>query len=598
MCLVALSLAPEVAHAELVTNGDFSGGMAGWFASGATVTVSGGKASITARTGTDKSIRQSLSIGPLLKGKPFRARCDVGVATATMVRLTLIYTDGTSTIQQVLAERVIRQSQSPETLQGSFKLDWTTTIASPILFLNLGHKTRDVQALPGGGLSPDYTLDNISVDDDTDGDGISDSEEVALGTNASNRDTDGDGIPDLWERDYGTFPLIGSAGADPDSDTFTNYEEYYAATDPQSSASLPGEPCDPLASPAVRAVLRFLALRPSSGVTNRTLCGQHAENLASYNQYVVPLGAAPYQHWPAILSVSYDSSANPPNPAQFATVLKAYWQQGGLVAVNWHVRHPWTQGLYGYCPVPQMPCPVADPVNIPDLLNPVTTSGLAARQFLDSELDVVGAGLADLQSSGVVVMFRTMVEMNGGHFWWGARGRQEYVDLYRYIRSHLIGHWNLHNIIWCCSGLQTPHPQLAADYYYPGDDAVDIFGMNIYDGSFNLTFDVDAVFRRYPKVHGLCEVGPDSVGQVSGAFSNLIYLQGADGLSGLKFQDTRAVFFIPWNSFNSTSYHYIAIIDNPDAAALLSDPWVMTRDEIPFAQWLSPMAVVDGWRSY
>lgn len=599
ICLLLISVMPRICCAELVSNGDFSAGVSGWSAAGASVSVLAGKANVTARTGTDKGIRQLLSITPAVKGLQFRAKCDVVVSTATMVRMTLAYTDGTSAVQQVLAERVIRQATLPETVLGTFRLDWNTSIASPILYLNLGHKTRDVQSLPGGGLSPDYVLDNVSIDDDTDGDGLSNLEESTLGTNFANRDTDGDGMPDRWEFEHNTNPLVSSANADPDLDTFTNYQEYWAATDPQSLTSVPGNPCDPAAIPAVRSVLKFLALRPSTGATNRALAGQHIESPSMFNQYVGSLGSAPYQHWPAILSVSYDSAANPPNPAQFSSYLKSYWALGGLVAVNYHIRHPWTGGIYGVCPVLQTPCPVADSVNIPDLLNPITTSGLAARQFLDAELDTVGAGLADLQSSGVVVMFRTMVEMNGGHFWWGARGRQEYVDLYRYVRGYLITHWNLHNIIWCCSGLQSPHALIAADYYYPGDDAVDVFSINIYDGTFNMPFDVDDIFRRYPKVHGLCEVGPDVVGMAAGGtFSNLIYIQGLDGASGMKFQNPRATFFIPWNSFTNVFYHSIAIIDNANAAALLADPWVMTREELPSAQWLQPVARVEQWEAY
>ncbi len=42
---------------------------------------------------------------------------------------------------------------------------------------------------------------------DTDGDGISDADEEALGTNPNNADTDGDGIPDNVEIAYGTDPL-------------------------------------------------------------------------------------------------------------------------------------------------------------------------------------------------------------------------------------------------------------------------------------------------------------------------------------------------------------------------------------------------------
>ncbi|MBO7688687.1 MAG: hypothetical protein J6V72_20075, partial [Kiritimatiellae bacterium] len=53
---------------------------------------------------------------------------------------------------------------------------------------------------------------------DTDGDGLSDLEELAAGTNPVHWDTDGDGMSDLWEILRGLDPLKKDAGANPDGD--------------------------------------------------------------------------------------------------------------------------------------------------------------------------------------------------------------------------------------------------------------------------------------------------------------------------------------------------------------------------------------------
>lgn len=72
---------------------------------------------------------------------------------------------------------------------------------------------------------------------DTDGDGIDDGEEVlSLGTDPLTEDSDGDGLPDPWEVANGVDPVSdigddGSAG-DPDSDQFTNEQEYQNGTNP------------------------------------------------------------------------------------------------------------------------------------------------------------------------------------------------------------------------------------------------------------------------------------------------------------------------------------------------------------------------------
>ncbi len=68
---------------------------------------------------------------------------------------------------------------------------------------------------------------------DTDGDGLSDSREAALGTDPRDPDSDDDGMPDGWEVDNGLDPLDPTdALADPDADGLGNLEEFAAGTDP------------------------------------------------------------------------------------------------------------------------------------------------------------------------------------------------------------------------------------------------------------------------------------------------------------------------------------------------------------------------------
>lgn len=71
---------------------------------------------------------------------------------------------------------------------------------------------------------------------DSDGDGLNDGAEAAIGTSPSKEDTDGDGLPDGWEVQYGLDPLSaerddGDAG-DPDGDGLDNLNEYELGTNP------------------------------------------------------------------------------------------------------------------------------------------------------------------------------------------------------------------------------------------------------------------------------------------------------------------------------------------------------------------------------
>lgn len=75
---------------------------------------------------------------------------------------------------------------------------------------------------------------------DTDGDGLNDGEEVNVyGTSPTNTDTDGDGLPDGWEIDNGLDPQspAGDDGAsgDADGDGLCNSDELALGTDPRAS---------------------------------------------------------------------------------------------------------------------------------------------------------------------------------------------------------------------------------------------------------------------------------------------------------------------------------------------------------------------------
>ncbi len=85
---------------------------------------------------------------------------------------------------------------------------------------------------------------NPCKDDDTDGDGLLDREEIynpvynlyGYGTDPANPDTDGDGMDDKYEIDNNLNPLQVDALLDSDSDNLSNYEEFLVGTDPNDDS--------------------------------------------------------------------------------------------------------------------------------------------------------------------------------------------------------------------------------------------------------------------------------------------------------------------------------------------------------------------------
>jgi len=83
-----------------------------------------------------------------------------------------------------------------------------------------------VTQTPYSGFNPE--------NEDFDGDGVSNIEEIALGTNPFlNIDSDGDGMPDDWEIFYGLDPNDPSdADEDTDADGLTNLQEFLSKQNP------------------------------------------------------------------------------------------------------------------------------------------------------------------------------------------------------------------------------------------------------------------------------------------------------------------------------------------------------------------------------
>ena len=97
----------------------------------------------------------------------------------------------------------------------------------------------------------------------------------------------------------------------------------------------------------------------------------------------------------------------------------------------------------------------------------------------------------------VPVIFRPWHENLGNWFWWGKDHctPEEYKALYRLTRDYFAGR-GLTNILWCYS----PNGNAGADGFmsrYPGDDYVDILGIDTYEGLYGgITLEQGAEFYK------------------------------------------------------------------------------------------------------
>jgi mannan endo-1,4-beta-mannosidase len=139
-----------------------------------------------------------------------------------------------------------------------------------------------------------------------------------------------------------------------------------------------------------------------------------------------------------------------------------------------------------------------------DLGKALSDASSSEYRLLLRDIDAIAVQLRKLSDARVPVLWRPLHEAEGGWFWWGAKGPEPFVKLWRLMFERLTQHHGLHNLIWVYTG----GPDRA---WYPGDDCVDVVGIDAYppDGRDPLSGTWDDVLRQYAarKPIALTEVG-------------------------------------------------------------------------------------------
>ncbi|RXP52269.1 beta-mannosidase [Lutibacter sp. HS1-25] len=143
-------------------------------------------------------------------------------------------------------------------------------------------------------------------------------------------------------------------------------------------------------------------------------------------------------------------------------------KKGGIITISWHLNNPITEG------------------NSWDKTPAVSSiiKGGSEREKYELWISRVADFLHSLKNNNeaIPVIFRPFHEMNGSWFWWGGENcnPKDYVTLWQETVELLRDKHNLHNILYAYS----PNKLNPTDNYltyYPGDDFVDILGIDIYD---------------------------------------------------------------------------------------------------------------------
>lgn len=192
--------------------------------------------------------------------------------------------------------------------------------------------------------------------------------------------------------------------------------------------------------------------------------------------------------YPAIFgwdTLSLDGDEKPGSPdntdeqnrQNLITSMKVAHDLGGIVALSMHPPNFATGGRYN---------DTSSKSAVADIL-----PGGPANDEFNAWLDNLAAfanNLKDDNGELIPVIFRPFHEQNGGWFWWGAQTTttSEYKELYRYLVEYLRDKKGVSNFLYAFSP-NGPFDGNREEYLktYPGDDYVDIIGLDQYDNQDN-----------------------------------------------------------------------------------------------------------------
>ena len=180
---------------------------------------------------------------------------------------------------------------------------------------------------------------------------------------------------------------------------------------------------------------------------------------------------------------------------------KEQWAANGLVNYMWHWNVPdskeaWDKGLnegdysgYNfYC----------DKTSFD--IKEAVKEGTWQHEFILKDIEEVAGYLQLLENENIPVIWRPLHEAagnynlygpNGAWFWWGRGGAEPCKALWRLLYDQLVNKYGLDNLIWVWTVDVTKGAEDQFMDWYPGDEYVDILGVDIYEKN------VDAKSRQY-----------------------------------------------------------------------------------------------------
>lgn len=169
--------------------------------------------------------------------------------------------------------------------------------------------------------------------------------------------------------------------------------------------------------------------------------------------------------------------------------MKKAWKRGAILGYCWHIGGPVSHKFYAIQDgQPSQDYHLATEI----IVNPDRTTNIKLDWYLN-RIDSIAIPV--FKELDYPIVFRPFHEMTGDWFWWGRQiGADTYIKLFRLTVDYLHSK-GINNLLYCWS------PDKQVDFtFYPGDDYVDILGLDAYEPGLTTHYPIPALVENLTKI--------------------------------------------------------------------------------------------------
>lgn len=255
------------------------------------------------------------------------------------------------------------------------------------------------------------------------------------------------------------------------------------------------------------------------------------------------------------------------------------YNRGGVTTIAWHFSNPVSPGGFYW----------VDSVSKPGVRY-IIPGGEAHEKYKD-----ILKGIGDWANSArgadgklVPMIFRPFHEFDGGWFWWGKphASREEFISLWKFTVSYLRDSLHVHQFIYAFSPDNQFETEAAFLERYPGNEWVDMVGMDNYGDMGRDRYAVDIATKklkiisdyaqRNGKLAAFTETGLESIPDTTWWTNTLLKVMKTDGL--------QLAYVLVWRNDSRSATHFYAPypgqVSVPDFLKFYQDPFTLFENDL------------------